>query len=110
MLITILPLVILTFATYRITRFFLFDTIIEGTRHRWYNRLLKKDNLLRNKLVELTSCSWCFGVHASYALLSLYLRVYPWQLGVNGWITVAAIAGAAGLLHAYEPNGEPEDH
>ena len=96
---------VLTFAVFRITRFVLFDTIIDGTRNKWYNFLLRgyRFKFLKNKAMELTSCSWCFSVHVSYTVYSFYTRTWPWELGVRGWLTVVGIAGAAGLLHAYEP-------
>lgn len=104
-MIDVFPFILLTFAIFRLTRFFLFDTIIEGSRLRWYTFLANRKHFkfLSDKLTELTSCSWCFGVHVSYIVLGLYLHLYPWNFGVRGWLTVAGLAGAAGLLHAFEP-------
>lgn len=95
-------------AAYRITRFFLFDTIVDSLRQRWYVWLVNRKHLkaLAAKLLELTSCTWCFGVHISWLLYAGWTRLYPWQFGVYGWIVVAAIAGVQGPLHAWEPGDE----
>lgn len=107
-MIDFLPLAILSLASYRLTRFFLFDTLIEGARIRWYNALLGGTRLsfLRQKAVELTSCSWCLGIWVSLAVLSLYLKNYPWDFTVNNWISLFAVAGVQGYLHALEPGDE----
>lgn len=107
---TFILLVALGIGSYRITRFFLFDTIIEGIRQHWYTWLVNRKHLrsLTQKLLELTSCTWCFGVHISWILLTLWLRVYPWQLGIHGWMEAFAIMGIQGFLHSIEP-GESEN-
>lgn len=99
---------LLGIAAYRITRFFLFDTIIESIRQKWYMWLINRKHFKRTaqKALELTSCTWCFGVHISWLLYAGWTRLYPWQFGVKGWIIVAAIAGVQGFTHALEPGDE----
>lgn len=107
-MIQLLPLVVLSIAAYRLTRLFLFDTIIEISRNRFYTLVANRKWLprIREKILDLTSCSWCLGFWVSLALFSLYTRTTPWELGVNGWISTFAVAGVQGLLHAFEPGDD----
>ncbi len=99
---------VLGVASYRITRFFLFDSIIDGLRQRWYVWLVNRKHLkaLAAKVLDLTSCTWCFGTHISWIVFAGWTRLYPWQFGVKGWIIVAAIAGVQGYIHTIEPGDE----
>lgn len=108
-----LTFIILAFASYRITRFFLFDSLIAHSRERYYVMLsnaMAKGNkfkrLLAHKLLELSSCSWCLGVWITVAVYWLYTWTSPLYWGRLGYITVAGLAGVQGLLHAFEPGDE----
>lgn len=107
---------ILSLASYRITRFFLFDTMFEGTRLRLHAALISgttKDSdpgrwasfkrLLANKLFDLTSCSWCLSVWVSLGVLSVYLWECPLDWERHTWVLLAGLSGASGLIHALEP-------
>lgn len=104
----LLTFIILAFASYRITRFFLFDSLIAHSREKYYvvlsnasmkgNRLKK---LLAHKLLELSSCSWCLGVWVTGAVYWSYT-----QYGLTWYHIVAGLAGVQGLLHAYEPGDD----
>lgn len=107
---TLLTLIILAFASFRITRLALFDTIFDNARTKFHTWLTSDERLLNsrwwffyNKIYEVTSCSWCFGVYSSLFVFSLYFAAWPWELGRQGWIQFAAVAGIQGLLHAFEP-------
>lgn len=109
---TLLTLIILAFASFRITRLALFDTILEGTRlkfHIWLTSDEKAGNLLWSKIYEATSCSWCFGVYVSLLVFSVYFWVWPWDFAHQQWIEFIAVAGMQGYLHAYDPGEEIED-
>lgn len=99
--------IVLAFSTYRVTRFILFDSLIEEPRTAFHNWLANKDNLLANKLWDLTTCSWCAGAWVALTIYSLYIWSNPTDFNQDDWINVLAVAGGAGLLHAYEP--DPED-
>jgi hypothetical protein len=98
---TVLVLIILGLATYRVSRFFVIDSLLSRLRDRFHNFLLSHK---QNTLYELTSCTWCFSVHIAWLLYAGWTRLYPWQFGVNGWIIAGAIAGLSGLLQAWEPD------
>lgn len=103
---TLLTLIILAFASFRLTRLFLFDTILDAARlkfHIWLTSDQRTFKFLWNKIYEVTSCSWCFGTWASLLVFSVYFAAWPWEFGRQGWIQFAAVAGIQGLLHAFEP-------
>lgn len=104
---------ILAFASYRITRFFLFDSLISHSRQKYYvilsNAAFDGNRIkmfLAHKLLELSSCSWCLGVWISAAVYWLYTWTSPEFWGRTGYITVAAIAGVQGMIHALEPGDD----
>lgn len=111
MIIDLIPLLVLGFASYRLTRFFVIDTFFEGFRHKFYafltNRADKKGKLqlLWLKIYELTSCTWCFGFWVSVALYTVYAWNQP-DFTKFDVINVFAVAGVQGLLHAFEPDNE----
>lgn len=103
---------ILGLASYRLTRFLLFDTLIDGWRQRYYVFLINrnKPRLFWSKLLDLTSCSWCLGFWVSLAALSLYLGTAPWEFTKEQFISLFAIAGVQGFIHAAEPEGDDHEH
>lgn len=108
MMIDILIVLVLGLAGFRITRALLFDTWIEGTRHRFYAFLVnrKRPAILWQKLLDLTTCTWCAGFWVSLTLTALYLRTYPWQFTIEQWISTFAVAAVQALLHVFEPDEE----
>lgn len=108
---TLLTLIILAFASFRITRLALFDTILDNIRlkfHMWLTSDKKVGNPLWNKIYDVVSCSWCLGTYVSLLVFSVYFAAWPWEFGREGWIEFAAVAGMQGLLHAYEPSEEKD--
>lgn len=103
-MIGLLPLVVLAFASFRVTRFLLFDTLIDEPRNFWYNQLTGGTKLkyLREKLLDLTSCSWCTGFWVTLIIYSVYATAYPWEFTRFNWLSFLGVAGVAGMLHAYE--------
>lgn len=108
-MIEIIPLIILALASYRLTRFFIFDTLIAGTRNKFHSFLVNKAqkegklHLLWEKLYDLTSCTFCLGWWISLALYTTYTLQYPWDFGRLGWINVFAIAAIQSFVHVLEP-------
>lgn len=111
-MIDLVVLLVLGAAAFRLTRFLVIDTVFEGYRAKFHvflhNQAAKdgKVSLFWGKLLELTTCTWCLGFWTSLALYSVYVLQYPWDLGRLGWISVLAVAGIQGLLHAFEPGDE----
>jgi uncharacterized protein DUF1360 len=103
-MLTLTALALLALASYRITRFIVFDGLFDGTRKKVHNWLVVKEALPYIKLYDLISCTWCVGVWVSAAIYWLYTRDF--QLSVPAFLNIAAIAGAQGLLHAFEPDNE----
>lgn len=98
---------VLAFAAYRITRILVIDSIIATPRIKFHTFLVNRTGKLHwlaEKLYELTSCTWCTGVWVSLGLYSLYTWLAPWNFTRFDWIGVFAVAGAQGLLHAFEPD------
>lgn len=109
----LIPLVILAFASFRITRFLVIDTLISGARNKFHsflvNRAQKNNKILHfvwEKVYELTSCTWCSGFWVSAALYTLYVWVNPLDFSRLDVLNIFAIAGIQGMLHAYEPGDE----
>lgn len=99
---------ILAFASYRITRFFLFDSLIGHSREKYYVLLSNSSSkgnrfkkFLAHKLLELSSCSWCLGVWVTGAVYWSYT-----YYGLTWFHIVAGLAGVQGLLHAFEPGDD----
>lgn len=108
-MIELFSLLVLGFAAYRLTRIFIIDTIFSGFRAKFHFFLANKAekgeklSMFWEKLLEMTSCTFCFGMYASLAIYSLFLWEYPWDFGRLDWISVAAIAGVQSMIHALEP-------
>src|ERR1051325_3523535 len=106
MLIDIIPLLVLGFAAYRITRFLVIDSFFEGLRHKLYSFLVNradknsKLHVLWIKTYELLSCTWCLGFWVSVILYTVYAWNQP-AFTKFDIINVFAIAGIQGLLHAW---------
>lgn len=101
---------VLGLASYRATRFLLFDTLIEGIRSRWYTFLVnrRRPAIFWQKLLDLTTCTWCSGWWITTLIYSLFIKTAPWNFGIYEAVTLLAIAGVQGLVHAFEPGDE--DH
>jgi hypothetical protein len=99
----------LILASYRITRFFVRDSLIgfsleseskmsqrldafcytpEGSNRNWATGFIG----------DLLTCVWCLGMHVSWILVCIWFRAWPWELGVDGWISAFAVAGGAGFI------------
>lgn len=108
MILDIVPLLVLSFAAYRLTRLIVIDTLLDGSRNKLHLFLLnraKKEGKLHlfwEKLYDLVSCTFCTGTWISLALYSLYIQDYPWFFSRFDWISVFAVAGLQSLLHTWE--------
>lgn len=110
MLIEIVPLLVLAFASYRITRFLVIDDLIDGIRSKVHSFFINRSNkngpfhLGWQKLYQLSSCTWCLGFWVSLALYTAYVWNEPWEFNQYDVFNVFAIAGIQGILHALEPD------
>lgn len=112
MIINIVPLIVLAFASYRITRFLVIDSLLDGSRNKFHlflvNRARKEGRLhvMWDKIYDLTSCSWCAGFWITLAIYTVYVWNEPWDFSRFDVINIFAIAGIQGILHALEPGDE----
>ena len=91
---TLLEFVILGLATYRVTRLFTRDTILDSARNKFWDRLPPESS----KLGYLFTCEWCLSVWvASLLFISAIIST------VTVWLVAPfALSAVAGLLTAYE--------
>jgi hypothetical protein len=99
---TLIDLTLVTLATWRLTRLFVYDTITKFIREQFADVVKEIDGYVlikpkrgpRRTLYELFNCPWCFGVWAAATVLFFYLltplAVYP--------VLFLAIAGVASFL------------
>lgn len=71
-------IIIISLATFRLIRFLTLDKIFGFVRDRCYARtengtLVKTTGGIRRLLAELLECTWCTGIWAALACLTLYL-------------------------------------
>lgn len=59
MLDLLLLIVILSAVVYRLARFAILDTMIDGTRAQVFGRLAMREHFFWHKLLELLGCPWC---------------------------------------------------
>lgn len=103
-------MIVLALASYRFTRIAVIDSIFEGTRARFHAFLATleenhpKFRFVAQKLLDLTSCTWCLGIWISFALYWIYVWSSPWDFSRVDVINIFAIAGIQGLLHSFEPD------
>lgn len=88
-------IVVLSLVTYRVTRFFLSDSLLEEPRVRFHNWLLAKPGMLRTKVYELATCPFCFSVWVAAgatavadAYTSIPLPVYVWLAACSGSLVI----------------------
>ena len=101
-------LVLLALAAFRVTRFIIFDSLIDEPRDKFHIWLVTKKegdfrkprtSIWMSKIHDLFSCTWCVGVWVSVLLYWVYAREFD-------FINIAAVAGLQGLIHLLEPDDE----
>lgn len=106
-MISLTALIILSAATYRITRFFIYDSLL-GSRleadtkwsrtldHFGYNEDGSNRGFFRGKLADLLTCPFCFSFWVGCTLLGLWTWSLPWtavepQVWIINSFAVAAL-------------------
>lgn len=110
MKITLLNLLILSLASFRLTRLLVFDKITEFVRVPFFNEIkeenvdgeievyyLPKEKGFKKFFGELLSCYWCTGIWASAGIVGISL-LYP-NLSFP-FILIFAVAGFASILES----------
>lgn len=99
---TLVDYTLMTLATWRLTRLFVYDSITRFVREQFLDvvkvgrgyRLEKPKTGPRRVLSELFSCPWCFGVWAATVIVFFYL-VTPYAYFP---VLLFAVAGVATFL------------
>ncbi len=95
-------IVVLSLVTYRVTRFFLSDSLLEEPRirlHSWLTaprgHFRSEPGVMRMKLYELTVCPFCFSVWVAAgatavadAYTSVPLPVFVWLAACSGSLVI----------------------
>jgi Protein of unknown function (DUF1360) len=108
--ITLLNLLILSLACFRLTRLFVFDKITEFIREPFFKEIKEKNEYgeievyyvpkekgLKKFIGELLSCYWCTGIWASAGIVGLALLFPNWSFP---FILILAVAGLASILES----------
>jgi len=84
-------LILTVFATYRITRFLIADSLIDGTRNRVKVWLAERsDHLAASKLFDLIDCPYCVSVWIAGALTAINVdRIDGIRDALLVWLGVA---------------------
>ena len=82
--------IILSAVTYRIARFVVLDSLIDGTRNWVLGWLEMHPNLFWSKLHEILGCPWCITVWVSAAVVAAqHLVVDPVVVPIWTWLAVS---------------------
>ncbi|MCL6572782.1 MAG: DUF1360 domain-containing protein [Bacillus sp. (in: Bacteria)] len=108
MRITLLNLLLLSLATFRLTRLLIFDKITEFIRAPFFDEIreenvvgeievyyLPKKTGIKKFLGELLSCYWCTGIWTSTGIVSLFLLSPDFSTVI---ILILAVAGLASIV------------
>lgn len=108
MKITLINLLLLSLASFRLTRLLIFDKITEFIRAPFFDEIqeenvngeieiyyLPKKTGIKKFLGELLSCYWCTGIWASAGIVSLFLLSPYFSTTM---ILILAVAGLASIV------------
>ncbi|NHC40223.1 DUF1360 domain-containing protein [Bacillus sp. MM2020_1] len=108
--ITILQILILSLASFRLTRLLVFDKITEFIREPFFNEIkeeneegeievyyLPKEKGFKKFIGELLSCYWCTGIWASAGIVAISLLYPDFSFPI---ILIFAVAGFASILES----------
>lgn len=98
-------LVLLSLATFRLTRLFVYDAVTKFVRELFFNItelggeavVMKPESGPRRVLAELFSCPWCFGLWAATVVTFAYLATPYAYIAV----AILAIAGVGTLVQLF---------
>lgn len=107
-----LAFLILVLASYRITRFLVHDSLMgfgpdSGSQvSMWVDRFAYEGDdgldrsFLRGKIGDLLTCTWCTGFWVSLAVVAVWTQVVPWDMSLQEWVQVFAVAGGQGFMNS----------
>jgi hypothetical protein len=97
--------VLLSLATFRLIRLFVYDAITKFFREQFYDANKIGKNVVlekpakgpRRTIADLLSCPWCFGVWAA-AMLTFFYALTPYAYFVILFLAIGAVATFLQLL------------
>lgn len=100
--------VVATFATYRLVRLALTDTIFDKPRDWLYAKLAvlgaqrdKRKAAASNWVFDLVTCQWCLGVWFAGVLTAALARSRGWPV-IKWFVWWMGVAGAQSAVHVAE--------
>lgn len=102
---TLLDLSLITLASFRMTRMFVYDSMTKFLREQFYDVKMVRNKVMlvkpvvgpRRTLADLIGCPWCFGVWATTCVAFFYMLT-PYAYFP---ILILALAGVATLLQLF---------
>lgn len=102
---TLFDITLITLATWRIIRLFVYDAITKFFREQFWDAKKVRGSLIlekpatgpRRTLADLLSCPWCFGAWAA-AFTTFFYLLTPWAFYTVLFLAVAAVATFLQLL------------
>ena len=102
---TLYDYVLITLASWRLTRLFVYDTVTKFVREQFWDvkkvgkgfRLEKPKTGPRRTLADLFDCPWCFGLWAAASITFFYL-ITPYAVFPVVLLAVGAVATFLQLL------------
>jgi hypothetical protein len=96
---TFVDYALVTLATWRLIRLFVYDVITRFIREQFYDvvkvgkayELVKPESGPRRTIADLLSCPWCFGMWAGAVVIFFYL-ITPYALYPTILLAVSAVA------------------
>lgn len=98
---TLVDYVLITLASWRIVRLFVYDTVTRWFREQFFDvekngrvhELVKPKNGPRRTLAELLTCPWCFGIWATAMVMFFYL-ITPYAVYPIVFLALSAVASS----------------
>lgn len=102
---TVLDLTLITLATWRLVRLFVYDAVTKWFREQFYDaKLVRKQVVLhkpakgpRRTLADLLTCPWCVSAWAG-ALVTFFYLLTPYAVFPTVLLAVSAVASFLQLL------------
>lgn len=89
----IILIIVLSLVVYRVGRFIVLDSLIEGTRESVQRWLGNRSHRWWHKLLELLGCPYCITIWVSAATCFAYrVFVESFAVPVFVWLAVAALS------------------
>ena len=101
----VFDIILLSLAAFRLTRLFVYDTIMKFFREMFFNAEVINGEVIltkpirgpRRTIADLISCPWCFGMWSAGFVIFFYLLT-PWAYVPVAFLAVAGIGSFIQIL------------